>query len=165
MIVREDRPGERRLVAYLVAPDAQTPPPDPRELRTFLGARLPDYMIPAAFVSLPSLPLTRTGKVDRRALPAPEAPAQASYTAPRTPFEVEIAEIWAELLKCERVGLQDSFWDLGGHSLLATRVLARVNAAFAVDLPLQTLFREPTLEGFAIAVAEAVMADLGEDEA
>ena len=140
--------------------------PEPSSLRSFLEERLPSYMVPALFVALESLPLTATGKVDRNALPAPDASALDSreeYIAPRTPLEEMVAEIWAEVLGVERVGVHDNFWDLGGHSLLATRALARVNDAFGLELPLQALFKAPTLEGFTIAIGESLLEE--EDEA
>ncbi len=127
--------------------------------------RLPAYMMPSAFVLLPALPLTGNGKIDRRALPEPatfETTGRAS-TAPRTPLEEEVAEVWRGVLGVERVGIEDTFWELGGHSLLATQVLVRVEAAFGVELPLQTLFTSPTLAGFASVLAESVLA--GQDEA
>ena len=116
-------------------------------------------MVPGAFVTLPALPLSPNGKVDRKALPAPGGVRQeAGFTAPRTPLEEQVAAIWAEVLKLDRVGLHDRFWDLGGHSLLATKVLVRLRHALGVDLPLQTLFEHPTLEAFATAVGHAVLA-------
>ncbi len=148
---REDGAGERRLVAYLVAAEGGAPAPE--ALRAHLGATLPDYMVPAAFVLLDSLPLTATGKVDRRALPAPEpAGAAGEHAAPRTPTEEVLAGIWAAVLGIERVGRDAGFWELGGHSLLATRVAARVREAFGVELPLRALFEAPTVAALAARV-------------
>src|SRR5262249_9425062 len=128
VVVGEDA-GERRLVAYVVPEQAADMAEEAilADLRRSIGERLPPYMMPAAFVVLPSLPLSPTGKVDRRALPAPKFAASATvFLPPRTPTEIRLAEIWKALLKVDRVGAQDNFFDLGGHSLLATRVVARV---------------------------------------
>jgi acyl carrier protein len=108
---------------------------------------LPEYMVPAAFVALPALPLTPNGKVDRRALPAPDGAAYASfgYEAPLGEVESALAQIWAEVLMLERVGRHDNFFELGGHSLLAMQVVVRVRQAFSVELPLRDLFATPVL--------------------
>jgi acyl carrier protein len=155
-VVREDRPGDRRLVAYLVSDDA----PRPRELRAFLVQRLPEYMVPSDFVALERLPLTPSGKVDRRALPSLEPTRvddEVAYVAPRTPAEEVLAGIWAEVLGVERVGVSDDFFNLGGHSLSAARVLSRVRNAFAIELPLSLMFDKRTLEGMASAVDEKMV--------
>jgi amino acid adenylation domain-containing protein len=152
-VVREDAPGDPRLVAYVVG-DATA-----EELRRSLRERLPDAMVPAVFVHLAALPLTPNGKVDRKALPAPDPSlSEKSYRAPRTPVEEVLAGIWADLLGLERVGADDDFFDLGGHSLLATRVMSRLRADFAVEMPLRDLFEAPTLEGLAARV-ETVLRD------
>ncbi|HEY3570402.1 MAG TPA: amino acid adenylation domain-containing protein, partial [Thermoanaerobaculia bacterium] len=149
--VREDG-GDKRLVAYLVA----VPPPAAGELREHLRQSLPEYMIPAAFVVLDSLPLTPSGKVDRKALPAPETGlAEEAYVPPQGPVEELLAGIWAEVLRLPRVGARESFFSLGGHSLLATQVVSRVRAALGVELPLQRLFETPTVAGLARAVETA----------
>jgi amino acid adenylation domain-containing protein len=154
VIVREDR-----LVAYVAG---DTPA---ETLRESLQERLPDYMVPAAFVKLPALPLTPNGKVDRKALPAPEwQRAEAHHLAPRTPVEEVLAGIWAELLGLERVGAADDFFALGGHSLLATRLVAAIREAFRVDLPLRLLFERPTVEGLARAISEAGEAGAAVDD-
>ncbi len=147
--------GETRLVGYVVARGAEVPA---AELRRHLAARLPEAMIPAAWVALPGLPLTPTGKVDRRALPAPGAERpdlEAAFVAPRTPVEERLAALWCELLRVERVGVHDSFFELGGHSLLATRLLARLRTAFGVEVPLRRILEEPTLGAVAAAVEAA----------
>jgi amino acid adenylation domain-containing protein len=155
VVAREDRPGDRRLVAYVVG-DVETD-----ALREHLRRNLPDYMVPAAFVVLDRLPLTPSGKVDRKALPAPEyGAAEETYVAPRTPVEEMLAEIWAEVLRLERVGVEESFFDLGGHSLLATRVVSRIRAVFGVELPLRALFEGPTVGEMAVRVEEMRRADL-----
>jgi amino acid adenylation domain-containing protein len=155
VVAREDVPGDRRLVAYLVGGA------DADALRAGLRRTLPDYMVPSAFVFLDQLPLTPNGKVDRRALPAPEAAAdEASYVAPRTPVEEVLAELWAELLRAERVGVTENFFALGGHSLLATRMVSRVRELFGVELPLRALFEGPTVAELAGHVEEMRRAEL-----
>jgi amino acid adenylation domain-containing protein len=142
VVVREDAPGDRRLVAYVVA-EAEV---SPAELRTQLKGRLPEYMVPSAFVVLESLPLTPSGKVARRALPAPEyAAVETRHVVPRTPTEEVLAGIWVEVLRLERVGVTESFFELGGHSLLATRVVSRVRQVFGVEVPVRALFEGPTV--------------------
>ncbi|WP_420130680.1 amino acid adenylation domain-containing protein [Longimicrobium sp.] len=141
--------GDARLVAYTVprAPDA---PPASTELRAFLRERLPDYMVPSAFVALDAFPLTPAGKLDRRALPAPDAREEARvFVPPRTPREEAVAEIWREVLRRERVGAEDDFFELGGHSLLATQVLSRVRRELGVELPLRAMFEAPTVRALA----------------
>jgi amino acid adenylation domain-containing protein len=161
-VLREDRPGDRRLVAYALPRDPQAPP-DPTDLRAFLRERLPDYMVPSAFVLLPALPLTPSGKVDRKALPAPSqkgpAPDQA-VTAPRSAVEAALVAIWNEVLDVERVGVHDNFFDLGGHSLLGTQVIARISTVLGVKLPLRFLFEAPTIAALAER-AEALCAQQG----
>jgi amino acid adenylation domain-containing protein len=155
VIQREDPVGDKQLVAYIVPNRKQSS--TPIELRAFLKARLPDYMIPSAFISLHSLPLTPNGKLDQAALPAPgqtRPELEETYAAPRTPVEEKLAAIWREILKLERVGLHDDFFALGGHSLLATRVVSRINEAFEVDIPLRSLFETPTVAGLAAQLAE-----------
>ncbi|MEW6367291.1 MAG: non-ribosomal peptide synthase/polyketide synthase [Acidobacteriota bacterium] len=149
-VVREDVPGDKRLVAYVVPRQDATVASG--ELREMLRESLPDYMMPAAFVMLDALPLTPNGKIDRRALPAPDQAAQdagTTYVAPRTPHEEVLAGIWAEVLRREGIGVHDDFFDLGGHSLLATQVVSRVRAAFQKELPLRSLFESPTIAGLA----------------
>ncbi|HVR95771.1 MAG TPA: amino acid adenylation domain-containing protein [Thermoanaerobaculia bacterium] len=153
---REDVPGDPRLVAYLVADEGAAPTAP--ELRGFLQELLPEYMIPSTFVVLEAFPLTPAGKVDRRALPAPEstlAQSSALYVAPRTPIEGVLAQVWAELLQAERVGIHDNFFELGGHSLLATQVVSRVRSLLGIEVPLRALFERPTLSGFAYIVESA----------
>ncbi|HKH43176.1 MAG TPA: amino acid adenylation domain-containing protein, partial [Thermoanaerobaculia bacterium] len=135
---------DRRLVAYVVGEGWSE-----ADLRSHLERRLPAYMVPWALVRLGELPLLPNGKVDRKALPAPEPRSAAGGGAPRTPLEEMLAGIWSELLGLDRVGTTDSFFDLGGHSLLATRVVARVREALGVDLPVRALFEAPTLDALA----------------
>ncbi|MET0399653.1 MAG: amino acid adenylation domain-containing protein [Longimicrobiaceae bacterium] len=146
VLVREDVPGEKRLVGYVVpAADGVRA----AELRERLSARLPEHMVPSALVVLDGFPLSPNGKVDRRALPAPEAAGSAEHVAPRTPTEEILAGIWADVLRLERVGVHDDFFALGGHSLLATRVASRVGEALGTEMPLRLLFEHPTLAGLA----------------
>ncbi|MBV9774662.1 MAG: amino acid adenylation domain-containing protein, partial [Gemmatimonadetes bacterium] len=150
VLVREDAPGDRRLVAYVVAAEgAETPAA--AELRAHLRQRVPEYMIPGAFVALPELPLTPNGKVDRRALPAPEHVGDdaAEYLAPRDTVELELAGVWEEVLGASPVGVRDNFFALGGHSLLAVRLMARIETVLGARLPLATLFSAPTVESLA----------------
>ncbi|HEU0076442.1 MAG TPA: amino acid adenylation domain-containing protein, partial [Longimicrobiaceae bacterium] len=160
-VVREDAPGERRLVAYVEAlPGAR---PAPGELRAWAQGRVPEYMVPAAFVVLDRIPLTPTGKLDRGALPAPPdaGSADGGGDAPRTPTEEVLAGIWAELLGAAAVGRGDDFFALGGHSLLATRAVSRIRTAFATELPVRALFEAPTLAALAARVDAAVRAGQG----
>ncbi|HZB43822.1 MAG TPA: amino acid adenylation domain-containing protein, partial [Pyrinomonadaceae bacterium] len=154
VVMREDVPGDKRLAAYLVPQQGASL--SSSELRGFLKERLPDFMLPSAFVLLDEMPLTHNVKIDRRALPAPgdarAAEAERPYVAPRTPVEEVVASVWAGVLGLGRVGAQDNFFDLGGHSLLATQVMSRVREAFGVELPLRTLFESPTVSGLALAV-------------
>ncbi len=146
---------DRRLVAYVV-PEGGAP--DLRELRDFLRERLPDYMIPAAFVLLDALPLTPNRKVDRKALPEPERDEPGEAAAPRTPLEELLAAVWSEVLGTDRIGPEDDFFALGGHSLRVTQVLARVREAFGVELPVRSVFESPTLAGLAARIGEALRA-------
>jgi len=159
VLAREDGPGERRVVAYIMAHAGASL--ELGELRGFLRQRVPEYMVPSAFVRLEAMPLTPSGKVDRRALPAPdqERPAlEEVFVATRTPVEELLAEIWAEVLGLEQVGIYDSFFDLGGHSLLATRLISRLRDAFQVEIPLRSLFEAPTVAGLAESVNTSMRA-------
>ena len=146
VIVREDTPGNQRVVAYVVLrqPDNQ--------LRAFVKARVPDHMVPAAFVMLDKLPLTPNGKVDHAALPIPDQSSFDSlheFVAPRTQVEETLAQIWREVLGVARVGIHDNFFELGGHSLLATQVVSRIRKTLKAELPLRTMFDSPTIAGLA----------------
>ena len=159
VLAREDSPGEKRLVAYVVA--QEEPAPSVSELRGFLKEHLPEYMVPSAFVGLPALPLTPNGKVDRRALPAPEGRRVAEgYVPPGTPTEELLAGIWGEMLQVEGIGRHDNFFELGGHSLVAMRVIARLSQVFPVKLPIHTLFAGPTVAELAEAVEMALIEQL-----
>ncbi|HEV7515515.1 MAG TPA: amino acid adenylation domain-containing protein, partial [Thermoanaerobaculia bacterium] len=152
VIVREDTSGDRRLVAYVV--DGPEGPSSAGALREALKRKLPEPLVPSAIVVLAALPLTAHGKVDRRALPAPEETGSEaeSYVAPRGPVERALAEIWSEVLRRERVGVEDDFFVLGGHSLLATQVTSRVQRTLGVDLSLRTLFACPTIASLAVEI-------------
>jgi len=168
VLAREDQPGDKRLVAYVVAkPDAML---NASELCQFLSEKLPAYMVPGAFVILDRWPLTPKGKIDPRALPAPEL-AQTGRAeprvAPRTAAEETLAEIWRDVLGVKHVGVSDNFFELGGHSLLVTQVVSRVREAFQVDLPLRRLFERPTIAATAAAIEERLVRqiqDLSEQE-
>ncbi|GJL59956.1 MAG: hypothetical protein NPIRA03_28130 [Nitrospirales bacterium] len=150
VLAREDQPGDKRLVAYVVRGE---PSPDASELRTYLQPTLPEYMIPSTVVFLDAMPLNTNGKIDRRALPVPEnSRFDDDYVAPRTAAEEILAGIWTEVLGVKTIGIRDNFFELGGHSLLATQVMSRLRAAFQVELPLRNLFDFPTVEKLAGAV-------------
>ncbi|WP_329363309.1 amino acid adenylation domain-containing protein [Streptomyces sp. NBC_01483] len=151
VIVREDQPGDKYLVGYVVPVSGAEL--DTAPLREYAAAELPDYMVPAAFVPLDTLPLTSNGKLDRKALPAPEFVASASSRAPRTPQEELLARLFAEVLGLDAVGIDDSFFDLGGHSLLATRLVSRIRKATGVALNIRDLFEVPTVAGLAERLA------------
>jgi acyl-coenzyme A synthetase/AMP-(fatty) acid ligase/acyl carrier protein len=166
VLAREDSFGEKRLIAYVVPNQAA---PSIQELYSFLIERLPDYMLPSTFVFLDTLPLTPGGKVDRRALPAPDKTRpdlKTTFVAPSTPVEKRLAGIWAEVLNKEPVGIHDNFFELGGNSLLATQVISRISDALSVALPRRSLFETPTLAGLAdqitqqLTVAHDEMAEL-----
>jgi amino acid adenylation domain-containing protein len=149
----------RTLAAYLVPAEGEAP--GEAELRRFLLESLPAYMVPADFVLLAALPVAATGKVDRKALPAPGRRSVEASEPPRNPTEELLAAVWAELLARERVGIHDGFFDLGGHSLLATQVMSRVRESFGVELPLRLLFERPTIAALAEEVEAALRAGSG----
>ncbi|HEY0607350.1 MAG TPA: amino acid adenylation domain-containing protein, partial [Herpetosiphonaceae bacterium] len=202
VVVRADRKGDQRLVAYVteeprtknlepgiteqtnqgtneqsgsdLPPRLPQPRPKPAEvwgrglegegLRRYLQSRLPDYMVPAAFVTLDVLPLTANGKLDRAALPTPElggASLDASFVAPRTPIEELLVGIWADVLRLDRVGVFDNFFELGGQSLIAAQLMARVREACQVEIPLRALFERPTIAGLADIIEQAAQSGMG----
>ncbi|MBD1945592.1 amino acid adenylation domain-containing protein [Coleofasciculus sp. FACHB-712] len=144
VIAKEDKSGNHRLAAYIVSKEKNI---TEKELRKFLQQKLPDYMIPSVFTNLDTLPLTANGKVDRRTLSELEIQTNVptQFVAPRTPTEEKLAQIWAEVLGVERVGVQDNFFELGGHSLMATKILARIRQTFSVELPIRSLFEAITI--------------------
>ncbi|HET6229654.1 MAG TPA: amino acid adenylation domain-containing protein [Longimicrobiaceae bacterium] len=154
VIAREDGPGGKRLVAYVVPSTDEARAPG--ALRAFVQRSLPDYMVPSAFVAMDALPLTANGKVDRRALPAPDgAVAEDDVVAPRGPVEEMLAGVWAEVLRADRVSATANFFEMGGHSLLATQVVSRIRQVFRVELPLRALFEAPTVRDLALRVEQA----------
>ncbi|RKH38701.1 condensation domain-containing protein, partial [Corallococcus llansteffanensis] len=153
-LVREDSPVGPVLVAYLTAQPGLTL--DAASLRAALKQHLPDYMVPSAFVPLEDFPLTPNGKVDRKALPAPDASLTTAYVAPRNELEQKLAVLWSEVLRVPRVGLSDDFFALGGHSLLATQLVSRIRSTFSVELPLRALFEATSLEAFATRLQAAL---------
>ncbi len=152
VVVREENLDDKRLVAYVVPSskfdrDESTTNELVQQLRDFLKEKLPGYMMPSAIVPLEALPLSPSGKVDRRALPVPnfKNESEFGFVAPRTPTEEIVADIWSQILKQEYVGIHDNFFDLGGHSLLATQAISRLREAFKLELPLRSLFEAPTV--------------------
>ena len=162
VIVHEDTAGNKRLVAFYTSVNRDNRALGPEALREHLSSKLPEYMVPAAYVRLDSLPLTLNGKLDRKALPVPE-PEMASaegYQAPRTQTEQILADIWAEVLKLERVGIHDNFFGLGGHSLMAIRVIARLRQVLAVEVKIRDLFARPVLADLARSIHTAPRTEL-----
>ena len=163
VLVREDAPGHRRIVAYVV-PDS--PDVTAADLKPSVAGALPEYMVPAAWVFLDSLPLTPNGKVDRRALPAPgvEREEGQEWVAPRNETEALIAGLWAEVLGVDRVGAEDDFFKLGGHSLLATQLMSRIRDTFEIEVGFARFFKAPTVAGVAAAIIEQRASQVGETE-
>ncbi|MBT2417102.1 amino acid adenylation domain-containing protein, partial [Streptomyces sp. ISL-24] len=160
VLAREDQPGSKRLVAYVV-PDAVDREPSPQELKEAVGRSLPAYMVPSAVVVLPAFPLNPNGKVDRRALPSPEEAQgdRPQTVAPRTPAEELLAGIWGEVLGVERFGVEDNFFDLGGDSIRSIQVISRIRELFVIDLPARALFDNPTVADLATAIEAQVIAE------
>jgi amino acid adenylation domain-containing protein len=157
VILREDRPGDKKLVAYVVPSAADVVEED---LSRYLAARVPQHMIPAAFVILSEMPLGPTGKLDRTKLPKPARPkASAATVTARNPIEEELTLMWKALLGVEEVGVEDNFFDLGGHSLLLTQLSTRINAAFYVEIPLRVMFDAPTIVAMTRVIADALATD------
>ncbi|HEU0088064.1 MAG TPA: amino acid adenylation domain-containing protein [Pseudonocardiaceae bacterium] len=162
VVARDGDDGHQRLVAYLV-PAVGATVPAAGELRELLGRSLPAYMVPSAFVGLDRLPLTPNGKLDRRALPAPDfdAVTRPGYLPPRTEVERVVAQVWAEVLGVQRVGVEDNFFELGGDSILSIRVISRVRAALGVEVSPRALFTHPTVAGLATAITSDAGSDAG----
>ncbi|MHC0069065.1 phosphopantetheine-binding protein, partial [Nostoc sp. UIC 10890] len=160
VIAREDNPGDKRLVAYVVGHKQH--PATISQLRSLLSSQLPQYMIPHAFVMLESLPLTPNGKVDRRALRAPDSREglKISFVAPRSPIEEILTQIWTQALKVDQVGIYDNFFELGGHSLLATQLVSRIRNIFKVELPLREFFARTTVAELARSIEQLQQQDL-----
>lgn len=157
--------ADKTLVAYVVmengAPDAVA------QLRDYMKRRAPGYMVPDSFIPLPSLPLTANGKIDRARLSELSKAGRKTddnFVAPRTELEEEIAGIWAEILKVERVGISDNFFDLGGHSLLATRLIFQLREHFNVDVPLRALFEAPTISSLAPVIVQSQIEQIDSED-
>ena len=149
-----DLDGHKQLAAYLIGGDDSAELRS--ELKAHLRAGLPDYMVPGYFVWLDAMPQTPNGKLDRKALPKPDASqAQRTYVAPASEQEQQLAAIWAEVLKVERVGLTDDFFELGGHSLLAAQLVSRIHSGLGIDVPLRLIFEKPQLNDFIQALADS----------
>jgi amino acid adenylation domain-containing protein len=160
--LREDTPGDHRLVAYVVAPEANVP-----ELRDYLKDKLPAHMIPSAVVLMETLPTLPNGKIDRKSLPAPDAlrPEMVNaYVAPHNPVQEHLAELWSEVLGIERIGINDNFFDLGGHSLLATQFITRLREIFHVELSLRRFFESPNIAKLSEIILESLVEQTGDDE-
>jgi amino acid adenylation domain-containing protein len=150
VLAREDTPGDKRVLAYFVP--TRDAAPTTAELRSFLKEKLPEYMIPSVFVTLPSMPLTPNGKIDRRALPAPDQADLAStgtFAAPKDVTESRLVQIWESVLRVRPIGVRDNYFELGGHSLLAVKLMNRIEEAFGKTLPIATLLQAPTIEQLA----------------
>ena len=164
VMVREDVAGDQRLVAYLVVkPDSSL---SISNLRSFLQEKLPEYMIPTAFVPLEKLPLTSNGKVNRKILPAPDqlnTEVKESFITPRNSLEEQLTNIWAEVLKIEKVGIYNNFFSLGGHSLLVTQLISRMRDDIGVELVIQDVFNYPTVADLAVIVTPNLAQDIDED--
>jgi acyl carrier protein len=159
-----DQSGEKRLAAYVVLANKQT---KVEEFRAFLMEKLPEYMIPSAFVGLDSLPLTPNGKIDLRALPSPEeaqSKAGREFVTARNPAEEKLVAIWVEVLKLPQVGVNDNFFELGGHSLLATQIISRIRNNFRVQLPLHSFLETPTIAGLAEKISQCPASETEEEE-
>jgi acyl carrier protein len=156
VVARDETDGEKRIVAYVVERDQSTVGSSP--FRNYLRERLPEHMIPAKFVILDRLPLNGSGKIDRKALPEPDrqrSDAEGEYEGPRNEKEEKLAQIWAGLLKLERVGIHDNFFDIGGHSLLATQLVSRISDVFEVELTVRSLFNAPTIARLALEIEQS----------
>jgi amino acid adenylation domain-containing protein len=164
VVVREDQPGNKRLIAYIVS-NRETL--STNELRQWLKDKLPEFMVPSAFALLETLPLTPNGKVNRKALAAialPSAPLETTFVAPRTPVEATLAEIWAEILGLDQVGIEHNFFELGGHSLLATQVISRIQDTLQISLPLRSIFEQQTIAELATTIVQNMVEDIEDEE-
>jgi surfactin family lipopeptide synthetase C len=167
-IVTEDGSAGKRIVAYVVpSVDAEQETISTRSLRAFLSRSLPDYMVPSVFVLMDQLPLTRNGKVDRRALPAPDLTRDAhenQFVGPEPGVETSLAEIWAAVLGRQRVSRDANFFDLGGHSLLAMQVVARIQETFEIEFPIRHIFEAPTLAELAGLIVQEQLRQSNDDD-
>ncbi len=156
VLAREDQPGDKRLIAYLVC--SEEPATEAPVLREYLRGKLPEYMVPSGFVFLKTMPLTASGKIDRKVLPAPGhelGDRKGQYVAPQTETQKAVAEIFAEVLGLDRIGIQDDFFGLGGHSLRATRAIYRIRSRLQIELPISALFKNPTVAELAHAIEQS----------
>ena len=166
VIAREDEPGNKRLVAYVVS-DVIPEQSVSQTLREYLKKQLPDYMIPSAFVFLEKLPLTPNGKIDRKSLPAPDWSQRTTsdeFVPPQSEIEITLAHIWQEVLRIEQVGINENFFELGGHSLLATQVISRIRAEFSLEIPLRLLFEQPTIATLAESIERNLLTTVIQDK-
>ena len=164
VLAKLDPSGNKRLIAYVVTQPGQTA--DSLTLRNFLKDRLPEYMVPSLVMLLDEMPLTPSGKINRRGLPEPDESARVvmqEFVAPRTAVEAIVAKVWCEILGVEKIGVNDNFFDLGGHSLLATQVISRLKTSFKTNLPLRSLFESPTVAELAAEIV-ALEAQPGQAE-
>ncbi|HNH81827.1 MAG TPA: phosphopantetheine-binding protein, partial [Acidobacteriota bacterium] len=170
VLAKSDRQGNQQLIAYVVPRSGpvsvETAHHLEHQIQAFLHDRLPEFMIPSVFVVLERFPLTPNGKIDRTALPQAEAHAETTFVAPRNPVEAELAQLWAEVLGREQVGVHDTFFSLGGHSLLAAQIVFEIRERFQVDIPLRLIFERPTIADLALAILQlqAEKADAAEME-
>ncbi len=168
VVAQAEQGGDKRLVAYFVPKsDFKDKAPSSSELRNYLKANLPNYMVPGIFMAIDQIPRTPIGKVDRKALPVPDRDRpelKHEYVAPRNPVEQMIADLWAKTIGIEKVGIYDNFFDLGGHSLMATQIISRLRNTYNVEIPLRKLFEAPTVANLAMVIAEAQAAQVGEEE-
>jgi amino acid adenylation domain-containing protein len=165
VIAREDNPGDKYLVAYIVP--VRNTAPSVSEVRGFVEQKLPPHMVPSRFVILDALPVTPNGKVNRKALPDPgksRPDLDTPFVSPRIPVEQELSQIWGEVLSLDHVGIHDNFFELGGHSLAATRVVSQVIKKYQVEIPLQALFQSPTVAQMAAVITENQANSLDEQE-
>ena len=167
VVVREDNPNDKCLVAYLVIENSHETQELVGQIRSFLKEKLPQYMIPSAFVLLEELPLVPSGKIDRKALPQPDSSRfkpEETFVAPRSPLEEATAEIWSQVLNIKQIGIHDNFFDLGGHSLTATQLVSRLRDVFQVELPLRSIFESPTIAELAIAIVHRQIEQMSSEE-
>jgi acyl carrier protein len=165
-VLREDVPGDQRLVAYVVTDSTGGSFSLAEDLRHFVSQKLPIYMVPSAYVCLTALPLTPNGKVDRRSLPLPDAANLTSKPSidPETPIEAELAALWATVLGVEKIGMQDNFFHLGGHSLLAMQLVSRIRKQFDLELTLAEFFATATVRELAQKIEDAILAKTSDAE-
>ena len=165
VMAREDVPGDKRLVAYLATPSGERL--SISDLRDFLKAKLPEYMVPGAYVFLKKFPLTPSGKMDRKALPAPEQSRPdlgKQFVAPNTPLEIDIAQIWSDVFHLDQIGRDDNFFELGGHSLIAIQMIARLRQKLGVELPLPAIFKAPSVGRLAETILETLLANADDED-